>query len=114
MHPKQVFWVGSSRKDIKKFPDEVKSDIGTALYWAQLGSKHPDSKMLKGFSGVYEIVTDHNTDTYRTVYVVNIGDHIYVLHAFQKKSKKGIKTPKKEVDIIKSRLNIAKEHIKNG
>lgn len=108
---KPVFWVGSSLKDLKQFPEEVKNNIGYALHFAQMGVKHNDAKPLKGIgSGVMEIMSDFNTDTYRAVYTVKIGEAIYVLHSFQKKSKRGISTPKEEINIIKQRLKIAKEH----
>lgn len=107
---KEIRWIGSSRKDIKKFPEEVRDDAGTALMWVQCGVKHPDEKPLKGIeSGVLELILNHDSDTYRVVYFVKFLKCIYVLHAFQKKSKKGIETPKKDIDLIKSRLKLAKE-----
>jgi len=86
--------------------------VGTALHWAQLGEKHPDAKPMKGFKGanVLEIVEDYDGDTYRAVYTVRLAETVYVLHAFQKKSKRGIATPKRDVDLIKSRLKDAKAH----
>lgn len=69
-----------------------------------------NTKPLRGFSGVYEVVTDYKRNTYRTVFVFNLGSLIYVLHCFRKKSTQGIKTPKKEIDLIRSRLNITKLH----
>ena len=86
--------------------------MGYALYLAQIGQKHPSTKPLKGFSGasVLEIVDNFDTDTYRTIYTLKLNAAIYVLHAFQKKSKKGIKTPKQDIDIVKKRLQTAKEH----
>lgn len=87
----------------------VRKSIGFALYQAQLGSKHIQAKPLKGFSGagVLEVIEDHDSGTYRAVYTVKFADMIYVLHAFQKKSKKGIGTPKFEIDLIKQRLKAA-------
>ena len=82
--------------------------MGYALHLAQMGEKHIHAKPLRGLHGVMEIVSDYNTDTYRAMYVVNIKDVIYVLHAFQKKSKSGISTPKQEIDLIKQRLKLAK------
>ena len=102
-----IVWVGSSHKDLRTFPSEVRRDIGFALYEAQLGGRHYNVKPLKGFPGVMEIVSDYRTDTYRAVYAVKLGDEIYVLHVFQKKSKRGIATPKKELDIIRQRLQEA-------
>ncbi|MBI1930687.1 type II toxin-antitoxin system RelE/ParE family toxin [Candidatus Poribacteria bacterium] len=106
---KPVVWVGTSHDDLKQFPDDVQDEMGYALYVAQMGDKHPKAKLLKGFSGVWEIRSDYATDTYRAVYATKIGDAIYALHAFQKKSKRGISTPKKEVDLIRQRLKIAQE-----
>lgn len=109
---KSVVWIGSSRRDLRSFPDEVKDVMGFALYQAQLGLKAVSAKPLRGFggTGVLEIVEDYRTDTYRAVYTVKFSDFVYVLHAFQKKSKKGIATPKPEVDLIKKRLSAAQEH----
>jgi phage-related protein len=107
---KQVVWIGDSKKQLKKFPIKVQRNIGYALYFAQRGELHPNAKPMKGLgSGIFEIVDNFNTDTYRAVYGVQIAYNLYVLHVFQKKSKKGIKTPKKEIDLIKERLKQAKE-----
>lgn len=106
---KPVVWVGSSLKDLKEFPAEVQDEMGYALYSAQIGDKHPKAKPLTGFSGVMEIRSNYKSDTYRAVYATKIGDKIYVLHAFQKKSKRGSQTPKKEIDLIKRRLRRAQE-----
>ena len=102
-------FIGSSLEDLSAFPDEVKSCIGFALRTAQKGGKHPDAKPLKGFkgAGVLEIIADFDGDTFRAVYTVKIKGVIYVLHVFQKKSKKGIATPKTEIDKIKRRLQEA-------
>ena len=104
---KSVDWVGSSLEDLKEFPVAVQKKIGYALQIAQEGGKHQTAKPLKGFSGVMEIRSDYETDTYRAVYTTKIGDKIYVLHAFQKKSTSGIATPQKEIDLIKRRLKMA-------
>lgn len=110
---KSLQWVGSSKKDLLDFPDEVRSEIGFALYVAQLGKTHESVKLFKGHgSGIYEIVNDHDKNAYRAIYVVNIGNAVYVLHAFQKKSKKGIETPKEEIVIIKERLKQLKQTLK--
>ncbi len=108
---KPVIWIGSSKADLRTFPEEVKDSIGFALYVAQQGGKHTDAKPLRGFggAGVLEIIEDHHGDTYRGVYTVRLPDRVYVLHAFQKKSKTGIQTPKAEIDLIKSRLKRAEE-----
>ena len=106
---KPVRWVGSSRRDLKTFPRSVQRHVGQALYAAQSGEEYPTVKSLKGFGGrsVLEIVADDEGDTYRTVYTVRFHDAIYVLHAFQKKSKKGIATPQREIELIKQRLAAA-------
>lgn len=106
---KPVRSVGSSRKDVRSFPAPVKAGIGHALYAAQKGVTDPAAKPLTGFGrrGVLEIVTDHRGDTWRSVYTVRFEGAVYVLHAFQKKSKKGIATPKKELELIRQRLTDA-------
>ena len=111
---KHVLWVGSSKKDLIAMPDEVKSAFGFALYLAQQGKKHQNAKPLKGFSGagVLEVIEDNLGDTFRAVYTVKIAESIYVLHCFQKKSKRGIETPKQEIDLIRDRLKMAQDHAK--
>jgi phage-related protein len=106
---KPVRWIGSSRKDLKSFPKAVQRDVGQALYAAQCGEEYPAVKALKGFAGrsLLEIVAPYDGDTFRAVYTVRFAGAIYVLHAFQKKSKKGIATPKKEIDLIRQRLAAA-------
>ena len=101
-----LIWVGSSRRDLRAFPRQVRRDIGQALYAAQQGGTDPAAKPLKGFGGrfVVEIIADYFGDTWRAVYTVRFPEAIYVLHAFQKKSKKGIATPKKDMDLIRRRL----------
>ena len=109
---KPLFFVGSSRGDLSSFPKEVKEVTGFALHQAQMGEKHVDAKPLKGFGGasVLEIVEDYDGDTYRAVYTVRFADAVYLLHAFQKKAKKGIATPKQDIDLVKERLKGAEEH----
>jgi phage-related protein len=99
-------WVGSSRRDLKSFPQRVRSDIGQALYAALLGETDPAAKPLKGFggAGVMEIVDRYDTNTYRAVYTVEFSNVIYVLHCFQKKSKRGIATPQRDIELIRRRL----------
>ncbi len=108
---KPLVWIGSSLKGLREFPDEVKDEMGFALYEAQCGLKPTAAKPLKGFggAGVLEIISDYQTDTYRTVYTVRLEERVYVLHAFQKKSKKGIATPKSDLELIKRRLRQAEE-----
>lgn len=109
---KPLFWIGRSDEAVRDFPKEVRRIIGFALGLAQLGGKFIDSKPLKGFggAGVLEIIEDFHSDTYRCVYTVKFAGAVYVLHAFQKKSKSGIKTPKQEIDLVKNRLKHAEEH----
>jgi phage-related protein len=96
-------------KDLREFPETVKDEMGFALYEAQCGLKPFDAKPLKGFGGasVMEIVSDYQSDTYRAVYTVRLNDRLYVLHAFQKKSKKGVATSQTDIELIKSRLTQA-------
>ncbi|NER52790.1 MAG: addiction module toxin RelE, partial [Symploca sp. SIO1A3] len=109
---KSVEWVGSSLEDLKKFPEEVQQVMGYALYLAQCGEKHPLAKPLKGFkgAGVLEVVENFDRDTYRAIYTVKLAGVIYILHAFQKKSRQGIATPKQDIDLIESRFKRAQEH----
>ncbi len=106
---KPVFWIGSSRDDLRAMPDQVRRDIGQALYTAQQGATDPAAKPLKGFGGarVMEIVERDRSGTFRAVYTAQLGDAIYVLHVFQKKSKRGIATPKHDIDLIRRRLAVA-------
>ena len=107
---KELVWVGNAKKRLKEFPKSVQKDVGDALLTAERGGLSPMAKRLKGIgSGVFEIRAIHKTNTYRAVYAVKIEERIYVLHCFQKKAKKGIKTPKKEIDLIKERLKAAQE-----
>jgi len=109
--PKPCLFVGASRRELQALPDEVQSEIGHALYQAQCGDTPLSAKPLKGFSGrgVLEIVENFDGNTYRAVYTVRFAEAIYVLRAFQKKSKKGIATPKPDIELIKARLRTADE-----
>ena len=109
---KPLHWIGSSRDDIRDMSEDVKDEFGHALDQAQAGEKHPSAKPLKGFggAGVLEIVTDDAGGTYRAVSTVKFPAAVYVLHVFQKKSKKGIATPKEEIEKIKRRLKVARQH----
>lgn len=106
---KPLIWIGSSYRDFKEFPDAVTSDVGFALRAVQGGRTPGSARPLKGFHGasVLEIVDRHDTDTYRVVYTVRFPKVVYVLHAFMKKSKQGIKTPQSEIELIASRLGCA-------
>lgn len=99
-------------KDLRDFPDDPRRVVGHAIDQAQQGGKDPSAKPMKGYrgAGVLEIVDDHDGDTYRAVYTVRFPGAVYVLHAFQKKSKKGIATPQTEIDLIEKRLKSAEEH----
>ncbi|PHS37915.1 MAG: addiction module toxin RelE [Robiginitomaculum sp.] len=108
---KPLFWVGNCLGDLRAFPDDVKDSIGFALHEAQMGGKSRKAKPFKGYkgSGVLEVVDRYDGDTYRAVYTVRFKGAVFALHAFQKKAKKGIATPKPELDMIKRRLRAAEE-----
>jgi phage-related protein len=109
---KPIVWIGSSRRDLREMPQQVRRDIGQALYTAQQGMTDPAAKPFKGFGGarVMEIVERYRTDAYRAVYTAHFDNAVYVLHVFQKKSKSGITTPKQEIELIRSRLAEAERH----
>jgi phage-related protein len=101
-------WIGDSLEAVRSFPPAVKDEIGFALYQAQTGNKHVNAKPMTGMGpGILEIVSDFRGDTFRAVYFVRVEKKVYVLHAFQKKSKRGIATPKSEIDLIRQRLKRA-------
>jgi phage-related protein len=103
--------MGSSRKDLLGMPDDVQDDFGYALYLARLGQQHSDAKMLRGeFHGLIELVDDTEGDTYRAIYTVKLSGVVYVLHTFQKKSKRGIGLPKHQIETIRARWKQAKAH----
>ncbi len=105
---KPVVWVGDSLRTLKSFPAAVQDEVGFALFLAQRGDKHIAAKPLKGLgAGVMEAVADHRGDTFRAVYTVRLQGGVYVLPAFQKKSRHGIATPQAEVELIKRRLKQA-------
>lgn len=108
---KIIYWVGSAKDDLLGFPQKVREEMGYALYVAQKGSKHPSAKPLKGFrgAGVLEVVENYNTNTYRLIYTLQLKKNIYVLHAFQKKSKQGISTPQHDMDVVEKRMKQAEE-----
>ncbi len=108
---KPLFWMGSSREDLVRFPGPVREEIGAALSVAQFGDKHPSAKPWKGERpGIFEIVADFRSDTYRVVYTVRFSKAIYVLHAFQKKSPTGIRTSRRDVELIQQRMKMALQH----
>lgn len=106
-------WIGSSHKDLVALPADVRRLFGFALSLAQVGDKHDAAKVLKGFggAGVLEVVEDAVGGTYRAVYTVKFSEAVFVLHCFQKKSKRGIATPKEDMDIIRARLKIAEAYV---
>jgi phage-related protein len=109
--PKIVEWVGSSRDDLRKMPEEVQDSFGYALYQAQLGLHHGSAKRLKGeFGGLVEVVDDFHGSAYRAVYTAKFAGVVYVLHVFQKKAKRGIATPRLELAVIRRRWKEAKLH----
>ena len=111
MKRKPLIWISSSYKDLKKFPADVQDAMGYGLLDAQEGGKHKNAKPLQGFGGadILEIVDEDPSGTYRAVYTVKFAEAVFVLHAFQKKSKQGIKTPQEDIELIKSRLKVAQE-----
>jgi phage-related protein len=110
MSEKPITWMGDSRKRLRELPKDVCRDVGIALHWAQQGRVHSTAKPMKGsLRDVMEIVSDFDGDTFRVMYTTRIGDELYVLHAFQKKSKRGAATPQHEVDLIENRLKAAKQ-----
>jgi phage-related protein len=103
--PRRLIFVGDSHRILCEFAEPVQRHVGFALYQAQIGNKHPDTKPLKSFgTGVLQVISDHRGNTYRTVYTVRLEKAVYVLHAFQKKAKHGVATPKSELDLVKQRL----------
>lgn len=108
---KPVAWVASSYRDFVAFPGQVQDTMGYALYLAQSGRMHASAKPLKGFGGggVVEIVETDEAGSFRAIYTVRYASAVYVLHAFQKKSRRGIKTPRQEIELVRRRLKIAEE-----
>ena len=111
---KSVERIGSSKAELKCFPEPVQDRMGFAIYQAQAGLRHRDAKPLKGLgSGVLEVMVRHDGDTFRAVYTVRFEIAVYVLHAFQKKAKRGVATPKQELDLVRRRLRVAEQHYRN-
>jgi len=106
---KPLRWIGSSKADLTAFPRPVRKEFGHALHLAQAGERPLNAKPLRGFggAGVLELIENHEGNAYRAVYTVKFARSVFVLHAFQKKSKKGVSTPKAEIDLIKHRLRVA-------
>ena len=111
-----LIWMASSKKDLQAMPDEVQDTFGYALHLAQIGRKATSAKPMQAFgsAGVLEVVEDFDGDTYRAIYTVKFASAVYVLHCFQKKSRKGIATPKQDLDKIQQRLKAAAAHAGEG
>ena len=107
--PKPLVWMGSSKRDLQRLPSSVIDVFGFALYLAQTGGRHPDTKILRGFAdaSVIEVIESASTGTYRAVYTVRFPEKVFVLHVFQKKSKSGSATPKADMGVIRERLRMA-------
>jgi phage-related protein len=112
---KEVIWLASSRKDLREFPQRVRGKFGQSLWEVQRGFFPSDSKVLQGFGGatVFEIRSEYEGNAYRAVYTVRFAEFVYVLHVFQKKSKKGTKTPANIIELVRKRLKSAKQHYEN-
>jgi len=113
--PRKLVWLVDSLDNLKAFPASVRQKLGFALYQAQVGQRHESAKMLHGFAEtVWQVRADDPAGTYRAVYVASFREAVYVLHAFQKKSKSGIATPQRELDLIRQRLQLARQlaHVK--
>ena len=110
---RKISWLKAALKDFGKFPEAVQEEVITALRMAAHGEKADSAKPMKGLgAGVFEIALRHRTDAYRTVYVVQLDEDIWVIHAFQKKSKTGITTPQPEIDLVRERIKRLKEQLR--
>ena len=103
--------MGSALEDLRRFPEDVRAEMGYAIFLAQRGEKHRNAKPLRRFggAGVLEVVSDKRGSTFRAIYTVRFQDAVYVLHAFQKKATKGIRTPQRDIDVVRQRLKRARE-----
>ena len=108
---RDLFWVGTTLDDVRAFPEEVRREVGHALHLAQLGEKSPSAKPLRGFkgAGVLEVLESFEGNSYRAVYTVRFASGVYALHAFQKKSHRGIATDRHDIELVTSRLREAEE-----
>lgn len=110
---RKISWMKAALKDFGKFPEAVQEEAITALRMAARGEKADSAKPMKGLgAGVFEIALRHRTDAYRTVYAIQLDEDIWIIHAFQKKSKTGIKTPKLEIDLVRERIKRLKEQLR--
>ena len=108
--PRKLIWLVDTLERLTGFPPAVRKGLGFALYQAQIGQQHENAKMLRGFAEtVWQVRADDPSGTYRAVYVAQFGDAIYVLHTFQKKAKSGIATPRRELELIRNRLQLARK-----
>lgn len=112
--PKPLIWMGSSKKDLVALPAAVVDVFGYALFLAQSGGRHENTKVLRGFgdASVLEVIESTEGSTYRAVYTVRFATAVFVLHVFQKKSKSGAATPKPDMDVVQKRLKRAAELVK--
>ena len=108
---RDIIWVSSSLEDLRRFPEPVRKVMGFALFQAQCGGKHLQARPLKGFggAGVLEVVEDFDGNVFRAVYTVRFADVVYVLHAFQKRSKRGIETTRREMEVVRSWPRLARD-----
>lgn len=114
MVKKTLEWLGDSRRTVKTFPTSIQDEIGYALYLAQVGEKHASAKPMHGLGpGVMEIASNDASGAFRAIYMLAIGTKVYVVHAFQKKSKAGVSTPAPEIDVIRQRLKRLREEVRN-
>jgi phage-related protein len=111
---RDLYWTGSSKKDLLTLPESVRQTFGYALHLAQRGERHVACKPLRGLggAGVLEVVEDDEGGTCRAVYTVNFDEAVFVLHCFQKKSSSGIATPKKDIDLMRQRLQMATDFVR--
>lgn len=108
--PRKLIWLVDSLDRLSGFPPAVRQKLGFALYQAQIGQQHESAKILRGFAdAVWQVRADGPSGTYRALYVAQLGDAIYVLHAFQKKSTSGIATPRRELELIRQRIQLARK-----
>ncbi len=108
---KDLYWMGDSKRRLGEFPEDVRSEIGYAVFLAECGESHPSARRMQGYNAI-EIISDYDGDTFRGVYTTRFKGSVYVLHCFQKKSKKGSETPRVELNLIEKRLKDAEEHCK--
>lgn len=110
IEPRRLIWLVDSLDRLAGFPPAIRKKLGFALYQAQIGQQHETAKILRGFAeAVWQVRADDPSGTYRAVYLTQVGDAIYILHAFQKKAMSGIATPQRELELIRQRLRLARK-----